>query len=350
MKLIFSTLTFCFILISFKIKSQGCSDGGLCAVGALSITSFKFDVLPSEKHTLSKVEEQDLPLDLKALNIKRDSNLYYTKYLQSYFQLTSYYGLGQQATSIYTQQLEGNIDISNERLFVQLKVPYTFINGKLGSVNGLNDITLSLSYIAFKKNKSSLSLSGGVKLPTGDGNTHENGLPLPMVYQTSLGSTDALMGAKYAYENWDFTVGYQHSFNTSRNQYLKNSTISDSSIYNSYFQSNRMKRADDGLFRVTRSFHSKNITTTAGLLFIYHMANDKITDALGNRVDAVGSKGLTLNINLAGVIQLSENLDFIYITGIPVHGVDYGTDGLIRSFVFIAGIKFSIYKNKPLSE
>ena len=130
-----------------------------------------------------------------------------------------------------------SIKIIKNKLYAQLKLPYTFVSGKLASINGLSDITFSLSYIVFSKAQSNLNLTGGVKLPTNGANIYKDDLPLPMVYQTSLGSTDVLIGAKYNIRKWDFTCGYQHAFNANKNEYL-HSTVSDNITYNNYFQSN----------------------------------------------------------------------------------------------------------------
>ncbi|MES2591666.1 MAG: hypothetical protein V4608_07265 [Bacteroidota bacterium] len=345
--IIFIFLT-CFTFASYQSKSQGCSDAGTCSLGSLSVLSFKFEYLPSDKKTLSTIEIEDPQLVLKTTGLKKDKITSDTsvnnKYLKYTFQFTTYYGLGEQSTSIYTGQLEGNVSIIKQKLYAQLKLPYTFINGNLGSVNGMGDVTIGLSYVAFNKKTNNLSVSGGVKLPSNKADTHKSNLPLPMVYQTSLGSTDVLVGAKYVYKKWDFTAGYQHSFNATQNSYLNNSLNSDSVIYNSYFQSNKMKRADDGLFRINRNFRLKNISTNAGVLIIYHLANDKITDAFGNRVSADGSQGLTVNLNFSGILPLSEKSDFIFIVGAPVLTRTYGTDGLLRKFVCIVGVRFNMYK------
>ena len=366
MKAICFLTLFYFIFNCFYSHAQGCSDAGACAVGALNILPFKFELLPSDKTTFKKTDVEEPKLVLK--KYKKDSaslasnaslnNIKHNldsitlinsanKILKYNVQLTAYYGSGPQSTSIYTTQLESTVNVIPNKLYAQLKVPYTFIDGKLGSVNGLSDITISLSYITLNRKNSNLSLSGGVKLPSNKANTHKDNLPLPMVYQTSLGSTDILLGAKFVYKKWDFTGGYQHSFNTTQNSYLNTTSIGiNTPDYKSYVQSNKMKRADDGVFRLTRNIRLKNTFTSAGVLFIYHLANDKITDATGNRIDAIGSKGLTVNLNFSGIVPISKKTDFIFIVAAPIVNRSYATDGLIRSFVCIAGIKFNIYKNK----
>lgn len=208
----------------------------------------------------------------------------------------------------------------------------------------MGDVTLSLSFSAFNKTSSSLSITGGVKIPTNDADISKNNLPLPMVYQTSLGSTDILLGAKYVFRKWDFTCGYQHSFNANKNAYLHKATTTENALYNGYFESNKMRRADDGIFRVIRNFKIKKAVTSAGLLFIYHLSNDKIENAAGNRVEATGSEGLTLNMNLSGVVPLTKNIDFTFVFGTPFITREYRTDGLTRHFIIVAGLQFNLFK------
>ncbi|MEO6883461.1 MAG: hypothetical protein ABI199_05495 [Bacteroidia bacterium] len=258
-----------------------------------------------------------------------------------FFQLTNYYGLGDDHTSISTTQLEANIRIK-QKFFFQIKLPYSYISGNLGNTNGLSDIFTSLSYIVFNKSNSNLSLTGGLKLPANHANLSKDGLPLPMVYQTSLGSTDGLAGVKYTIHKWDFTFGYQHSFNTSGNQYLHQPTL-ENSAYNTYDESNLLKRKDDGIFRVNRNFQLKKWNVIAGLLFIYHMANDDYTNELGERVAIIGSKGLTLNLNLATTVPISKKLDFTFVFGKPLILRETRPDGLTRVFVAIAGIKYTLF-------
>ena len=154
MKHFFLFLTFCFSLVSFNSKSQGCSDPGICTVGALSISTFKFEILPSDKTTLTKVKIEDTQLKLNLKDRKKDiavsspgtgieqkldpngtntdtlqllknrvpdqqlisdtgstARTITSKYLNYYFQFSTAYGLGEQNTSIYTLQLEGCVKI-----------------------------------------------------------------------------------------------------------------------------------------------------------------------------------------------------------------------------------------------
>ncbi len=255
------------------------------------------------------------------------------------FEFSSYYGIGEQNTSVFINQLEGNYRLIDRKVYAQIKLPYAVISGNLGNTSGLGDVTMSLSYILFDKARSNLSLAAGVKIPSNTSSLSKNNRPLPMVYQTSLGSTDLLLGSRLIWGKWDFTVGYQHSFNANENRYLHLSNIIDSETYNGYYESNGLRRRDDVLFRINRKYQVKKAVLNTGLLLIYHLQNDDVTDASGKRVKAIGSKGLTLNLNVGGSIPISPKLDFTFILAKPVIQRKYVSDGLARSFVGVAGLK-----------
>ena len=374
MKFFLSLLfTLCVILINSLSYAQGCSDAGVCSVGSLNLIQFKFVPLPADKNTMQAMVAEDTKLIIKLNGLENDTVLplrveekedpklnnqvstatdsiddsvlagYYYRYPKYSFQFSTSCGSADQGTSVVITQLEGNMSIFKQKLFAQVKLPYSFINGKLASINGLNDITISMSYVVFSKNKNSLSITGGVKVPSNNSNLSIDDLPLPMVYQTSLGSTDALIGAKYTYNKWDLTCGYQHAFNANKNEYLHNSLVTDNETYNDYFESREMKRADDAIFRVNRNFKIKKAITSAGLLFIYHLADDDITNAAGQRIKAQGSQGLTLNLNFAAMAPVSKKMDFVFIFGSPLVIREARPDGLTRSYIAMAGLKYNIY-------
>lgn len=83
---------------------------------------------------------------------------------------------------------------------MQLKVPYLSVSGNLGSTSGLGDPALTASYAFIKKDEERLDGLVGVKVPSGDANTRSAGLSLPMPYQTSLGTTDLLLGITYRWK------------------------------------------------------------------------------------------------------------------------------------------------------
>lgn len=354
---------FLFLALFFRTltsKGQGCSDAGLCTVGLLSINQFKYESLPYEETNLKPLTVEDtdvtgkitdtlslkhIPSESEKQKAKTDKKgatiIKYSQQAKYYLQVLGQFGVGEQKTSIYSTVLEGNATIIKNKLFAQARLPHSIISGPLGSVSGFGDPVISLSYIVHNKSNSNLSFTGGVKLPVNRANIELNGLPLPMVYQTSLGSTDLLLGARYIYKHWDLATGYQHSFNRTHNQYLYWPIPGAPAQYNLFTESRELKRADDVIFRVLRNFSWKGSTISPGVLGIYHLYNDEITSMFGDRVSVQGSKGMTLNLNLAGVIPLTYNTDLVFTFAKPVVIREVPTDGLMRVYVINAGLRWS---------
>ncbi|MCO6501393.1 MAG: hypothetical protein J5I47_13615 [Vicingus serpentipes] len=370
-----------FVFMSGTTYSQGCSDAGVCSVGSLGLAQYKYEKLPFDKVKLEMVEAEDTEIFGEDFNPRKKSDtteiiikqeVLTTDTLLKQFKnenLTAYnidsikansnlrreilaksprlivnnlvsYGVGDNQTSIITNNLEVNYRILSKKLYAQIKIPYIAVNGNLANTKGLGDLTLSISYTAVNKKKKKLNFVAGVKIPTNESNFSEGNDPLPMVYQTSLGSKDALVGFNYRYNKWDITFAYQHSFNATNNKYLHNPLKNEK--YNGYFESNQLKRADDGVFRMNRSFLFKKGTLTSGLLFIYHLQNDTYVDAIGNRKTAEGSKGLTLNLNFAAIYPIAKKVDFTFIFATPLIVRDARPDGLTREYIVMGGLRFNI--------
>lgn len=350
--------TFCCLTLLFLAPdcySQGCSDAGICTMGSLNITRPKMEILKPMPATLKLMKEDDslgvgyglsrdsvIKIGSDAAPAANTPRLVYYSPRYS-FQLSFNYGLGERSTSIVTTQFEGAVSLLKNKLSAQVKLPYTIVNGNLGTTRGPGDITVSMSYTALQKKLSLLSVSAGVKLPANDADLSFDGRPLPMVYQTSLGTTDLLVGMKYSYEKWDFTIGYQHPFNANENQYRRDSLTSDPQYFN-YPVSNKFRRMDDVIFRFNRYFYHKKLSLSPGLLFIYHLEDDTYEDHVtGMRLNIKGSKGLTLNANLAGSVAIGKGSELVFLFGSPFITRQAKPEGLARAVVAVLGYKFSVY-------
>ena len=370
-----------FLLLNIQAYSQGCSDAGVCSIGSLGLAQYKYEKLPSDKVTLELMETEDTeiytkdfdptqskrdtliavdtppkdtlakkidttePISYNIDSLKQNSHLLKGNAFKSPKFILNYavsYGVGDNETAVITNQLEGNYRIINKKLYAQLKLPYVHVSGNLGRTNGLGDLTLSLSYIALHKKNTQLTFVGGTKIATHASDLSNNNRSLPMIYQTSLGSNDLLLGANLRVDKWDLSLAYQHSFNANQNGYLHDALLGDDP-YNTYFESNLIKRADDGVFRLNRSFLINKLTLTSGVLLIYHLQNDEYTNALGNRVVSKGSQGLTVNLNLAAITPLYKKVDFTFIVAAPVVTRDARPDGLTREYIVQGGLKYNFY-------
>ncbi|TND05101.1 MAG: hypothetical protein FD123_3721 [Bacteroidetes bacterium] len=302
------TARFCFffllvLLQTFRLHAQGCSDAGVCSMGAM--------------------EQQSGEADTTG-NIYRNS-----------LKLAAGFGMGEQATAVF--QLTPEIELGlSPVLRLQLKMPLTRVNGNLGAASGTGDVSLSVTYLYKIHADVFFRFTAGGKIATGEASKSAGGRPLPMPYQTSLGTHDALAGVSFTYKSWNFATAYQHILvNNNRNAFLHAAWPGDSTAA-AYFESARLDRGNDFLLRAEKQFRIKRCRLSPGLLAIYRLREDRIAGT-----GAVpGSRGLTLNVTGSFVYQSEGPFGFDFIFGAPAVIRAARPDGLTRAFVLGAGISY----------
>ncbi|MGB8193763.1 MAG: hypothetical protein WCF67_17660, partial [Chitinophagaceae bacterium] len=103
-----------------------------------------------------------------------------------------------------------------------------------------------------------------------------------------------------------------------------------------YPSSNDFNRKGDVLLRSAYNFMlHKKLNVHAGLLAIYHLAEDTYIDAniSNSPISIKGSKGTTLNITAAANYALNNKISIGLSGGIPLIVRDVRPDGLTRHFV-----------------
>ncbi len=305
------SLIFLLMLIStLKAKSQGCSDAGFCTMGSLSHSG------------------------------KNDSlKLNSAKVIFSY-------GIGEQGTTIIQTIPEVNFSLVKNNT-IQIRLPYLFMHGNLGSNEGIGDWALSLTQSFVKKEKIKLNVTVGIKIASNQSNdlietavTNEF-LPLPMPYQTSLGTNDLVLGTSLEYNRWYFGIGYQHVLeNKNKNGFLK-IKWSDYADAQKYFESNLLDRGDDALLRIERIFNIKKFSCTAGLIGIYRIQEDKINDFQNEVINVNGSDGLTLNLTGSTQYNFSQSFSLNISFGTPLIVREVRPDGLTRKLVLNTSLNYS---------
>lgn len=281
-----------------NLISQGCSDAGMCTVAGLS-SGFDDDTKS---------------------NIVR---------------LSSIFGLGEQ--NVFHAELELSAEYSTfKNQSIQVKIPYRTTIGNLGTVSGLGDMVISLNQKLVTFENGWLSAVAGIKIPTNDANKSLNGNPLPMAYQTSLGTYDMIIGLGGYYKKWHFSAGYQHSFGRNENKFLHRDDNPE--YFNNYQESYHLKRADDIILRVERQFKLKKSTLAVGALPIYHLANDEIKE--GEEVP--NSSGLTFNLNTKLDIAMKNDWKVNFMLAAPIIDKENRPDGLTRSFVAVVSFSKSL--------
>ncbi|MBK5280321.1 MAG: hypothetical protein JJE09_15795 [Bacteroidia bacterium] len=292
-----------FVISSSILLGQGCSDAGFCTMGAM-----KPDQPFSKK----------IALKFRAID------------------LNFYRGTTTLTPVVYVATADMSFSLNSRNSF-QIKLPYQAVTGRLANTSGMGDVSLCYTRNMYTSDKFDLNLSVGGKLPSNKSDlSSDEGFPLPMYYQTSLGTYDLISGLSLINRKWLFATGVQVALNQNNNQFLwgawKNSD-EDPAYIEKYAKAKELKRGVDVMVRIERNFRFSRLNFTAGLLPIYRITNDEITGGTGNRVKPEGAKGLALSgifstgysFNAQSGIKLLLGRKFAQRTENP--------DGLTRHFV-----------------
>jgi hypothetical protein len=296
--------TIFFLILGFSPSyGQGCSDAGFCTMGAMK----------PNQHIPRKV-------NAKMLSVETSQYAGYTKF----------------HTTVLTYFVDMNLSLGS-KTGIQLKLPYTFVFGALANTKGSGDISVSATRNIVNNEKYQINFTLGAKLPTNTANikTTDN-KPLPMYYQTSLGTYDMILGGSLISKKWLFAAGYQQAFNTNGNQF-KWGAWAGTSIFNevsTYPISQHLKRGNDVMLRAERNFRSARFNTYIGLLGIYRLNKDVITSPqTGERVMVNSSDGLVVNVLTGFGYRFSTRSAFKFVLGFAPIKRKLNPDGLSREVV-----------------
>jgi hypothetical protein len=302
---VFFTCVSIFLLIAQEAVSQGCSDAGFCTMGAM---------------------KPDQPFNKKlALRLRS-------------IEISFYRGTTPLTPTIYVATADLNFSV-NQKTSFQLKLPFQSVRGQLANTSGLGDISLCVTRTLVTTEKFDINLSVGGKIPTNDASKDIDGLPLPMYYQTSLGTYDFITGLSFITRKWLFATGIQYPFNKNENEFLWEAWkgTSEEAYINRYNQSRHLKRGTDLMLRVERNWRFSRLNFSLGLLPIYRITNDKITISNGTTVKPVGAKGLALSGIFTAGYSFSVRSGVKFLAGHKIVQRDSNPDGLTREFVSTIG-------------
>ncbi|MCG8477157.1 MAG: hypothetical protein MI784_16950 [Cytophagales bacterium] len=295
----------CLLLAHLQIRGQGCSDAGVCTAPSL--------------HSAQRPGEY-----------------------QNTVKLAATFGAADEGTAVFSPTLYMNWAIA-EKTQLQARLPYHIISGDLADVSGLGDITLNIAQQLYNAKGYQVQASAGIKLPTNDADKTEDGRPLPMVYQTSLGTVDLLLGASVNYKQWMLGIGYQQPLtDANKNGFLTQTWIADQSFSDAreYENSRDLERKGDLVLRVQRNFKFRKLNLSASLLPILHLGKDSYLDASGTRREIDGSDGLTLNATVNAAFKLAKHIDLNVLLASPLAVRDHRPDGLTRAFVISPSLTY----------
>jgi len=305
-----TSIFFCVLNISIglNLKAQGCSDAGFCTAGSM------------------RSGDKTNP------EYKNDLRLGFG------------FGIGEQGVKIGQILTEYNRKVFKNGLF-QVKFPFTFTSGALGSANGIGDPSLVYTHSLNTKKAAPLNLSAGFKFPLGKTNTAYTGsLSLPMPYQTGLGTLDFIAGLRSSIKKFSFSAAAQVVLiQGNKNNFLPELDSINAGLY---FPSNMLQRGNDLLLRVDRKFEFQKFSIEPGILAIYRILGDKLTNQLGENKIYPGSEGLTLNITINTVFKLSEQSNLLFSVGAPVIVRVSRADGLTRALALSVNYLYTFGKVK----
>ena len=286
--------------------AQGCSDAGFCTIGGF------------KPNSNDSIKTKNQKLSLIAGN-----------------------GIGDEGVYVFTPAIQYDNQLSNQWA-IQAKLTANYASGNLGSATGLGDVFLTSTFTPKHKGKWKTGIVLGTKIPLNNSNLKVNDKPLPMQYQSSLGTFDLITGLALNNQKWLIAAGLQLPLSgTNRNAFLP--VYWNTSNVSKYSSSNDFKRKPDVLARIGYDISSqKKWKFNLGLLGIYHLGNDSYIDGNLSRqpIEIKGSDGLTLNGTFATWYKASKKLTLSLTAGTPFIVRDVRPDGLTRKFVISPEVIF----------
>jgi hypothetical protein len=282
--------------------SQGCSDAGFCTMGAM---------------------KPDQPFN-KKIEFKLRS-----------MEMSFYRGTTPVSAVIYVATADLNFSINSKNSF-QVKIPYLSVNGDLGSNSGVSDISLCFTRNVFSHEKFDVNFSLGGKIPSNNSDKEVDGKPLPMYYQTSLGTYDLIAGVSLINRNWLFATGIQFPLNENENKFTWDAwaDLQRPGYIQKHGPANELKRGTDVMLRIERNFRFSRLNFTLGLLPIYRINSDEILDKNTNkRIKPAGAQGLAMSAIVTAGYSFNVRSGVKLLLGRKIVQRDVNPDGLTREVV-----------------
>ncbi|MFD2147872.1 hypothetical protein [Mucilaginibacter antarcticus] len=174
------------------------------------------------------------------------------------------------------------------------KLTSTYAKGFLGSRFNLGDVYGVVTYRAANTTKHQLRLVGGIKIPLTTANDkNANGLPLPLDYQSSIGTYDVIGGINYVlHKHLEADLALQLPVIHNNKSSFSPGLYPDESRIKYFPNTNNFERKPDVLFRVGYYINlPANIILKPNLLAIYHLGQDTYLNPSGQRDVLDGTRG-----------------------------------------------------------
>ncbi|NLR92705.1 hypothetical protein [Flammeovirga agarivorans] len=304
MKRIFILVTLLSIISLYQIHAQGCSDAGICSTGALN---------PSNDKDKSNIIDHKFAIT-------------YNGYWQMY--KSQFYDQGAGLTVDYKISSKSS---------VQAKTAYSFKSGPITDTQGMSDVTLSYSYQIISGGKWNLTGVIGGKVPTGKANMTYEGLPLPMIYNTSLGTYDALFGLALTSKAWHISLGIQQPLTTltehEYDPYYWRNTEYYQHLLNWFPSSRHLDRKTDISMRLKYAIKTSKWSIAPSVLGIYKPQPGYVESIEDGNYEVIGSEGLTINGLLEASYNINTSLTLSAVGAYAIQQRPLNPDGLQRDYV-----------------
>jgi hypothetical protein len=235
---------------------------------------------------------------------------------------------------------------------LQFKLPFQHVEGRLAKTSSLSDLSLCFTRNIYSSDQFDINLSFGGKIPTNNSNfSTSDGNALPMYYQTSLGTWDLISGISLISRHWLIATGIQVPLNANKNNFdwhrwdqnNPNPDPVEQAYVSKYANATGLKRGTDVMLRVERNFRFSRFNCSVGLLPIYRITPDVITNVAGARTsyDAQGNKaeGLAMSWIATAGYNFNVRSGIKLLVGHKITQRKFSPDGLTRESV--ASITYS---------
>jgi len=226
---------------------------------------------------------------------------------------------------------------------LDLKLPLWMVNGdSLGSVNSLSDPILSAKLDLYNAGDLSIFVTGGFRFGVNNANDSGPYGNLPMDYQSSLGTTDLILGLNVEYKELSGSIALQNPvWQYNSNQNVVNKYVAFDGIDT---LSMEYIRKADLMLRLEKKWLFNNLGVRLGILPIFHLGDDYITGTSINAITTIkNSAGITLNIPM-GIWYTYKNWLFGVDIGFPIVTRQERPDGLTRKYVVQPRIVYNFTK------
>lgn len=280
---------------------QGCSDAGFCTMGAM---------------------KPDQPFN-KKIQLRLNA-----------VEFSFYRGTTTLTPVIYVATADLSFRLNSRNSF-QVKLPYQAVTGRLANTSGVGDISLCYTRNLLSRERYDINFSLGTKIPTNNSDKEINGYPLPMYYQTSLGTYDAIAGLSLITRQWLFATGIQIPLNENNNQFTWPAWDGheEEAYADRYNQARELKRGTDVMIRIERNFRFSRLNFTLGILPIYRINKDEFVNHLGVRVQPEKAHGLAMSGIFTTGYSFNVRSGIKLLLGHKFVQRDINPDGLTREFV-----------------